>query len=73
MLCDRGIITAKLYATRILNGDRVSRKQWVLRVSNGLVEDDGRVVESEGENTSGALLEARQGLAIAVRIPPPNE
>ena len=39
----------------------------------GLVQDDGRVVESEGKKTSGALFEARQGLAIAVRISPPNE
>ena len=38
-----------------------------------LVQDDGRVVESEGKKASGALFEARQGLAIAVRIPPPNE
>ena len=44
----------------------------MLRVSNGVGADDGRVVENEGKKTSGALIEARQGLAIAVRISPPN-
>ena len=39
----------------------------------GLVQEDGRVVENEGKKTSGALIEARQGLAIAVRISPPNQ
>ena len=38
----------------------------------GLVQDDGRVVENEGKKTSGALVEARQGLAVAVRISPPK-
>lgn len=38
----------------------------------GMVQDDARVVESEGKKMSGAWLEARQGLAIAVRISPPN-
>ena len=44
----------------------------MLRVNNGVGADDGRVVENEGKKTSGALIEARQGLAIAVRISPPN-